>query len=190
MLERRCLLRLPLHHCCARCGYRLTGIYLSLLLPTCLSFCLSVSLPLSRSELLRVCSPCLHLSVFLPPLLSLRSTAGLASRGAPLFPPLPRANTHKLQGGEKAASAAVSACLSSLVRLEQENSAYVCAGGSSSGTGSAGSTECGGRGGGDSQSRCVAPEVKLYHLANACLYGASVLSGDGAEENFDWLFSR
>lgn len=85
----------------------------------------------------------------------------------------------------------MSACLSSLVRLEQENSAYVCAGETGTGIGtSTGSTVCGGRGGGGSQSGCVSPEVKLYHLANACLYGASVLSGVGAEEKFDWLFSR
>ncbi|CAM9604885.1 unnamed protein product, partial [Ectocarpus sp. 12 AP-2014] len=45
----------------------------------------------------------------------------------------------------------------------------------------------GGSGGGTG---CVSPEVKLYHLANACLYGASVLSGLGAVQNFDWLFSR
>lgn len=83
----------------------------------------------------------------------------------------------------------MSACLFSLVRLEQEESAYVCAGGTGTDTGT-GSTASSGRSGGDPRSRCVSPEVKLYHLANACLYGASVLSGVGAEEKFDWLFSR
>ncbi|CAM9763642.1 unnamed protein product [Hapterophycus canaliculatus] len=77
------------------------------------------------------------------------------------------------QGGERAASTAVSACLSFLVRLEREKSAYVCGGGDG--------------GGGN---RSVSPEVKLYHLANACLYGASVLSGLGADENFDRLLTR
>ncbi|CBN79269.1 Protein of unknown function [Ectocarpus siliculosus] len=76
------------------------------------------------------------------------------------------------QGGEKAASTAVSACLSLLVQLEREESAYVWSGGGGGGTG------------------CVSPEVKLYHLANACLYGASVLSGLGVVQHFDWLFSR
>ncbi len=37
----------------------------------------------------------------------------------------------------------------------------------------------------------MSAEVKLYHLANACQYGASVLSGiDHAEQNSDWLFTR
>lgn len=78
------------------------------------------------------------------------------------------------KGGEKAASTAVSACLSQLVRLEREKSAYVLVGG----------------GGGCGENRSVSPEVKLYHLANACLYGASVLSELGADQNFEWLLSR
>lgn len=69
----------------------------------------------------------------------------------------------------------MSACLSLLVQLEREESAYVWGGGGGDGGGGTG---------------CVSPEVKLYHLANACLYGASVLSGLGAVQNFDWLFSR
>ncbi|CAN0031660.1 unnamed protein product, partial [Ectocarpus fasciculatus] len=80
-------------------------------------------------------------------------------------------------GGGKAAATAVSACLSLLVQLEREESAYVWGGG-------------GGGRGGRGGTGCVSPEVKLYHLANACLYGASVLSGLGAVQNFDWLFGR
>ncbi|CAM9551716.1 unnamed protein product [Ectocarpus sp. 12 AP-2014] len=105
---------------------------------------------------------------------SLQSLKACAPPGTASLLPLP---PHWLflplasQGGEKAASTAVSACLSLLVQLEREKSAYVW-GGSGGGTG------------------CVSPEVKLYHLANACLYGASVLSGLGAVQNFDWLFSR
>lgn len=88
--------------------------------------------------------------------------------------PTTTSNFYFPKGGEKAASSAVSACLSVLVRLERERSAYTSGGG----------------GGGCGGSRCVSPEVKLYHLANACLYGASVLSEVGAYQNFDWLFSR
>ncbi|CAN0525396.1 unnamed protein product, partial [Ectocarpus sp. 12 AP-2014] len=106
---------------------------------------------------------------------SLQSLKACAPPGTASLLPLP---PHWLflplasQGGEKAASTAVSACLSLLVQLEREESAYVWGGGGGGGTG------------------CVSPEVKLYHLANACLYGASVLSGLGAVQNFDWLFSR
>ncbi|CAM9864397.1 unnamed protein product [Scytosiphon promiscuus] len=105
---------------------------------------------------------------------SLQSLRACAPPGAASLLPLPK---HWLflplasQGGEKAASTAVSACLSYLVRLEREGSAYVC----------------GVDGGGG---RHVSPEVKLYHLANACLYGASVLSAPGADEDFDWLCTR
>ncbi|CAN0223408.1 unnamed protein product [Ectocarpus sp. 12 AP-2014] len=107
---------------------------------------------------------------------SLQSLKACAPPGTASLLPLP---PHWLflplasQGGEKAASTAVSACLSLLVQLEREESAYVWGGG-----------------GGGGGTGCVSPEVKLYHLANACLYGASVLSGLGAVRNFDWLFSR
>ena len=38
----------------------------------------------------------------------------------------------------------------------------------------------------------VAPEVKLYHLMNTCMYGAAVFSsGDNrAEGDFEWLLDR
>lgn len=36
----------------------------------------------------------------------------------------------------------------------------------------------------------LSPEVKLYHLANACLYGAAVLSDETTGKHFDWLLSR
>lgn len=103
------------------------------------------------------------------------------------LPPIPSflslVNFFFVKGGERAASAAVSACLSVLTQLEQEGSAYVAA------------ATAAGEGGRDagpgSSSPCVSPEVKLYHLANACLYGAAVLSGsDDAEGDFDWLLSR
>ncbi|CAM9227647.1 unnamed protein product, partial [Ectocarpus sp. 13 AM-2016] len=103
---------------------------------------------------------------------SLQSLKACAPPGTASLLPLP---PHWLflplasQGGEKAASTAVSASLSLLVQLEREESAYVW---------------------GDGGTGCVSPEVKLYHLANACLYGASVLSGLGAVQDFDWLFSR
>ncbi|CAN0134606.1 unnamed protein product [Ectocarpus sp. 4 AP-2014] len=109
---------------------------------------------------------------------SLQSLKAYAPPGTASLLPLP---PHWLflplasQGGEKAASTAVSACLSLLVQLEREESAYVRGDGGGDGGGGTG---------------CVSPEVKLYHLANACLYGASVLSGLGAVQNFDWLFSR
>lgn len=85
---------------------------------------------------------------------------------------------HLLQGGERAASTAVSACLSILSELEREGSSYVAVG-----------DFCATRQG---SHEAVAPEVKLYHLMNACMYGASVFSGgdDLAEENFDWLLGR
>ncbi|CAB1100251.1 unnamed protein product [Ectocarpus sp. CCAP 1310/34] len=109
---------------------------------------------------------------------SLQSLKACAPPGTASLLPLP---PHWLflplvsQGGGKAASMAVSACLSLLVELEREESTYVWGGGGGGGGGGTG---------------CNPPEVKLYHLANACLYGASVLSGLGAVQNFDWLFSR
>lgn len=69
----------------------------------------------------------------------------------------------------------MSACLSILSQLEREGSSYVTVSGF-----------------GATCHEAVAPEVKLYHLMNACMYGASVFSGedDLAEGNFDWLLGR
>lgn len=101
------------------------------------------------------------------------------------------------QGGERAASTAVSACLSVLVRLEQECSAYVVANPAClpwvALNGVASADGCGGWGGDgctEGPYPGVSPEVKFYHLANACMYGAAVLSATGAEKDFDWLLSR
>lgn len=113
------------------------------------------------------------------------------------------------QGGESAAIAAVSACLSVLVVLERERSTYVIATPSSTAysppsTGQPGLSdslpsavaECGGarpathRGHRGRSSGFLSPEVKLYYLANACMYGAAVLSGATAETNFGWLLTR
>lgn len=69
----------------------------------------------------------------------------------------------------------MSACLSILSELEREGSSYVAVGDFDT-----------------TWHEAVAPEVKLYHLMNACMYGASVFSGgdDLAEGNFDWLLGR
>ncbi|CAM9473740.1 unnamed protein product, partial [Choristocarpus tenellus] len=90
----------------------------------------------------------------------------LASQASPLCPQ--PATPHLLlphPGGEQAASLVVSSCLATLIRLEREGSTYV------------------------SPSN-LSPAVKLYHVANVCLYGAGVLAEEGAARDFDWLLSR
>lgn len=126
------------------------------------------------------------------------SCFGLSRLSRPFF--------HKcVQGGERAASTAVSACLTLLVRLEEEGSSYVvdnspCLPHAARSIGGSASTAPNNRSGsstsgvdsrvGQGGSWCVSPEVKLYHLANACLYGATVLSEKGADKNFEWLLRR
>ena len=92
------------------------------------------------------------------------------------------------QGGERAASVAVSACLALLVRLEREGSTYVSVATTCVHNDTADVVSTGGRG--DGGGGGILPEVKLYYLANACLYGSSVLAEKGSDKNFDWLLIR
>lgn len=85
---------------------------------------------------------------------------------------------------------AVSACLASLVRLEREGSTYVSGATSCLHNDTSDGVGIGRRGGSGGGGGGITPEVKLYYLANACLYGSSALSEKGSDENFDWLLSR
>lgn len=85
---------------------------------------------------------------------------------------------------------AVSACLALLVRLEREGSTYVSGANSGLHNDTLGGVGMGRRGGGGGGGGGIAPEVKLYYLANACLYGSSALSERGSDNNFDWLLNR
>lgn len=96
------------------------------------------------------------------------------------------------QGGERAAAAAVSACLEILVRLEKEGSAFVMPSPAPGLVGGSSPQDVDGvcSDGVVVGSAWLSPELKFYHLANACMYGITVVSTATAERHFDWLLTR